>query len=270
MLSEAADPSPAAPVAPRPMRLWDDAGLQQIGWLAVLLVLIVGEFPLARALRGAVAGVWISLVLVNWPGLSPSDRRRGWSLLCVSSVVVLVALSILDLNWLGLALPLQAVILLAGLLPFQETKPAAADWGMGVAVVLWTAIGILGIQGLLTIATPLGSAAIPVLGALIAYNAGLRAGQRQGLSERVATGIGMTLAVAGAIALGPTGVANLALVGGLALGLLAVQVAPAPPALAAPVVRQTTVTALLAAHGQIVFVAPLTFALLWLVRTVAP
>ncbi len=177
----------------------------------------------------------------------------------------MVSLQRVDLTWAGVLLAPVVVILLAGLLPLQETKLAAADWGMGIAAVLWTAVGVLGIQGLLTIPTPLGPAVVPVLGALIAYNAGRRAGQRQGLSERVATGIGLTLAVAGAIALGPTGAANLALVGGLALGLLAVQVAPAPP-----VGRTGGSNALLAAHGQIAFVAPLTFALLWLVRTVAP
>ncbi len=197
--------------------------------------------------------------------LTPA-KVKVWELVSVwLATYVLMVVGSTYIAWGGAAIAPLAVLLLAFLLPRRDTAPAAADWGRMLALVLWVAFGVFGLMGLLTIPTPLGPAVVPVLGALIAYNAGRRAGQRQGLSERVATGIGLTLAVAGAIALGPTGPANLALVGGLALGLLAVQVAPAPP-----VGRTGGSNALLAAHGQIAFVAPLTFALLWLVRTVAP
>jgi len=259
------------------MRLWDDVGLQQIGWLAGLLIaLALGEVLLGLFSSQATVEEYSFFTVLLWasmqvPALLGPLAVRSVYLPACAAVFLLLALSrVVGLAGLGAALAPVAVGLLVVLLPRPDTAPAAAQWGLAVAAVLWTVVGALGLIGLTTLPTPLGSAAIPVLGALIAYNAGLRAGLRQGLSERVATGIGMTLAVAGAIALWPTGLANFALVGGLALGLLAVQVAPAPPASAPPVVRQTTLTALLAAHGQIVFVAPLTFALLWLVRTVAP
>ncbi len=261
--------SPTPPTILPPARLWDDPALLQIGWLLLMLLVLVPEavIPLVKLRSNYLLGAWGTVAVLSWPQLDPRLGRRlgSWSVLCAVGLVGLLALNVFGLNWVGVALAPIAVILLAGLLPYQDTAAAAANWGIGLVAVLWAAIGLLGVAGLLTIPMPLGSAAVPVLGALIAYNAGRRAGQRQGQSDRVATGIGVTLAVAGAIALGPVGLANLALVAGLLLGILAAAAAPAPP-----VGRSGATTALLAAHGQLVFVAPLTFALLWLVRAVAP
>ena len=256
--------SPASPVIAPPARLRDDAGLQQIGWLILALVFSTAFF-LTRLPNTIIIAIGCGAVLGVWY-VAATAKVKSWALAggCLIAYTLLV-LGFINIAWAGAALAPLSVLLLAMLLPRHNTALAGANWGYALVLMLWGAVGVFGLLALLTIPTPLGPAVVPVLGALIAYNAGRRAGQRQGLSERVATGIGLTLAVAGAVALGPTGAANLALVLGLVLGLLAVQLAPAPP-----VARETAVTALLVAHGQIVFVAPLTFALLWLVRTVAP
>ena len=123
-------------------------------------------------------------------------------------------------------------------------------------------ISTLGLLGLLTIRVPIGWAVVPVLGGLIGYHAGRRAGIMQGQSERVATGIGTVIALAGGILLGPSGGAGVMLVIGLIGGLLAANLAPPPP----PAARRDT-RALLQVYQQLVFVAPFTYALLWLAQT---
>jgi hypothetical protein len=107
----------------------------------------------------------------------------------------------------------------------------------------------------------LAPVALLLLAGLLAYTAGRRAGLIQGLSERVAIGMGTTLALSAPIMLS-TGLQAVGMVLGLVGGLVLANLAPPPPVVARPYL-----SALLAVQHQLLFVAPLTVVLLWLVRT---
>ena len=99
---------------------------------------------------------------------------------------------------------------------------------------------------------------------LVAFNAGRRAALIQGMSERVAIGIGAALAVLGSLMLQGGGLA-VAAVAGLILGLALLAYAPAPPLPAAPAARQIVLT-----YQQIVCVAPLSAVIIALSRAFFP
>jgi hypothetical protein len=225
--------------------------------LAVIAILIK-PYP-ARHTFAALAGLPVLAVYLS----DPARRERrvsGWILYFIA--LSLVDLVFVDLSWVGVALAPVTIGLLALLLPRQDTGPAARDWGQGLLLVLLGVFSMLGLLGLLTIPVPIGWAAVPVLGGLIGYHAGRRAGLMQGQSEKVATGIGIVIGLSGGILLGPSGGPGVMLVIGLVGGLLAANLAPPPP----PVARRDT-RAMLVVYQQLVFVAPLTYALLWLAQT---
>lgn len=231
-----------------------DTGLWQVGFLALLLVLVVlpgewGTLALA-AWGGAALGSWISTVSMR----NGIRRLMLWAI--IAAYVVPVALLTV-----GPALAPLAALGLVALLPRHDTGPAATDWANGMVAVAWAALGVAGLFGLRTIPETLGSAAMPVVGALLAYATGRRAASMQGFSNRVALGIGMTLAVAGSIAFSDTKQA-VATVLGVALGITLSQFAPAPPRSPHP-----GMTALMEAQQQVVFAAPITFGILWAAGT---
>ena len=254
---------PAPPPA-RVARTPADPALRQIGWLAGLLAVAV---PGGAASVAGLA-IWGLVALAAW--LMGATGRPGWQGATGIGAgagylaIVILGLGLGRADLAGVALAPLAVLLLAMLLPRAETAPAAADWGLALVGLAWAATGVFGLVGLLAFPGPFGSAAVPVLGAVLAAAAGRRAARMQGFSERVAAGVGATLAVAGVLALGGSG-QTAVLVLGTVLGLVLATLAPAPPA-AAPLPHQAW-TAATAVHQQLVFVAPLSAALLWLVRT---
>jgi hypothetical protein len=252
-----------APVSRPPLRrrlAAGDAQVWQIGLLALLiLVVLLPEIP-----RAGLLGLWGGAALLfrlagDAPLPAGSLPRYAVPLL---AYVILVAPGLAgQLAWTGAALAPVTLLLLAGLLPRQDTAPAAHDWAAQVAGVLWAAFGILALAGLATVPELLGSAAVVVLAGLLAYTAGRRAGLIQGLSERVAIGMGATLALSAPIMLS-SGLQAVAMVLGLVGGLVLANLAPPPP-----VVSRPYFNAVIMIQHQLLFVAPLTVVLVWLVRT---
>ncbi|MGI8587068.1 MAG: hypothetical protein ACR2M0_05195 [Chloroflexia bacterium] len=236
-----------------------DTGLWQVGFLALLLVLVVlpGEWcTLALAAWGGAAlGSWIATVSMR----DVIRRLVLWAM--IAAYIAPVALLTAGPAYVGAALAPLAVLGLVALLPRSDTGPAAGDWANGVVAVAWAVLGVAALFGLRTIPETLGSAAMPVVGALLAYATGRRAASMQGFSNRVALGVGMTLAVAGSIAFSDTKQA-VATVLGVALGITLSQFAPAPPRSSRP-----GMTALMEAQQQVVFAAPITFGILWAAGT---
>jgi hypothetical protein len=252
-----------APVSRPPLRRRLAAGDVQV-WQISLLALLIAVVLLPEIPRAGVLGLWGGAALLfRLAGDGPLPARD-----LARYAVPLIAYAILvapglagQIAWTGAVLAPVALMLLAGLLPRPDTAPAAQDWAAQVGGVLWAALGVLALAGLATAPELLGSAAVVVLAGLLAYTAGRRAGLIQGLSERVAIGMGTTLALSAPIMLS-TGLQAVGMVLGLVGGLVLANLAPPPPVVARPYL-----SALLAVQHQLLFVAPLTVVLLWLVRT---
>ncbi|HUS17141.1 MAG TPA: hypothetical protein VM536_19255 [Chloroflexia bacterium] len=163
----------------------------------------------------------------------------------------------------GALLAPVSVVLLATLLPRRDLAPAAAAWGGTLAWVLCLTVAAASLIALAGLPAPIGSAAVPLLAALLAYTAGRRAARAQGFSDRVAVGMGVTLGVFGVVTLSG-GSDAVATVAGLAFGVVGASLAPAPPA---------PTTAIWAAPAavlrELVFVAPMSLGLLLLMRAFA-
>jgi hypothetical protein len=237
-----------------------DMQVWQIGLLALLIVVVL----LPQSLRAIALGLWGGAALLfrragdgPWPA---RDLARYTVPLLAYAILVAPGL-IGQIAWTGAALAPVTLLLLTALLPRPDTAPAARDWAGQVAGVLWAALGVLALAGLATLPELLGSAAVVVLAGLLAYTAGRRAGLIQGLSERVAIGMGTTLALSAPIMLS-TGLQALGMVLGVVGGLVLANLAPAPP-----VVSRPYYSAVIAVQHQLLFVAPLTVVILWLVRT---
>ncbi len=252
-----------APVPRPPIRsrlAAGDAQVWQIGLLALLILVVL----LPESLRAGLLGLWGGAALLfrlagDGPLPAGSLLRNAAPLL---AYLILVAPGLAgQIAWTGAALAPVTLLLLAGLLPRQDTAPAAHDWAAQVAGVLWAALGILALAGLATVPEQLGSAAVVVLAGLLAYTAGRRAGLMQGMRERVAIGMGTTLALSAPIMLS-SGLQAVAMVVGLVGGLFLANLALPLPALARPYFG-----ALITIQHQLLFVAPLTVVILWLVRT---
>ena len=252
-----------APVSRPPLRgrlAAGDAQVWQIAWLALLIVVVLLPESLRAVLLGLWGGAALLFRLAGDAPLPPGGLSRYAAPLL--AYLILVAPGLAGQPALtGAALAPVTLLLLAGLLPRRDTAPAAHDWAAQVAGVLWAAVGILTLAGLATIPEQLGSAAVVVLAGLLAYTAGRRAGLMQGMRERIAVGIGTTLALSAPIMLS-SGIPAVAMVLGLVGGLFLANLAPPPPVLARPYLG-----ALILIQHQLLFVAPLTVVILWLVRT---
>jgi hypothetical protein len=237
-----------------------DSQVWQIAWLALLIVvLLLPESPRA-VLLGLWGGVALLFRLVGAGPLPARGLLRIAAPRLAYQILVAPGLAGRPARTAAALAPVT-LLLLAGLLPRRDTAPAAHDWAAQVVGVLWAALGILALAGLATMPEQLGSAAVVVLAGLLAYTAGRRAGLLQGLRERVAIGVGTTLALSAPIMLS-SGIPAVAMVLGLVGGLFLTNLAPPPPALTRPYLG-----ALITIQHQLLFVAPLTVVILWLVRT---
>jgi len=233
-----------------------DEDLYRIGFLALLTAPMLLN---SHALAVAVYGLWglVALVAVC--------RRAAGPLAAVApagvAYLIIVALAVAGPAFAGAALAPVALLLLVALLPRWATAPAAADWGLAVMGVAWAGAGALALIGLQTIPAPLGSAGLAVAGALLAYVAGRRAAATQGLRPRVAVGVGATFAGGGVVTLAAREY-SVATVVAVILGLFLAGVAPEPPRPA-----RHGLAAVAEVHQMLVYVAPLSFAILWLLHT---
>ncbi|HMA36388.1 MAG TPA: hypothetical protein VKY74_18170 [Chloroflexia bacterium] len=243
---------PAAGALPRPA-----GDLWPIGYLALLFVGALAGGPVAPA----VFVIWGALLPIAWmlgardPAAGRIGRLAVLPLGAYGTLVLLAAAGRWDLA--GAALVPLALLSLAGLLVRPDPAPAAGVWAIGLAGTVWAAGGVLGLLGLARLPAPLGSAAVPVLGAVLAYTAARRATGIQGFSDRAATSVGLTLAVTGIVLLTGGG-QSVALAVGSVLGLVLATLAPAPPA-----ARHPGLQAALQVQHELVFVAPLAFAIVW-------
>jgi hypothetical protein len=233
-----------------------DDDIYRIGYLALLAAPMLLN---SQALAVAVYALWglVAVVAVCWRQAGPVAAVA----LPALAYAILVALAVGGLAWAGAALAPVALLLLAALLPRAETAPAARDWGLAVMAVAWGSAGALALIGLQTIPAPLGSAGVAVVGALLGYAAGRRAAAAQGLRQRVAVGVGATFAVGGVVTLAAREY-SVATVVAVILGLFLASVAPEPPRPA-----QGGLAAVVEVQQMLVYVAPLSFAILWLLHT---